>query len=139
MNLRFILTAAAVVLLTVVCCSSSQSPSTTVERLCRTVELGDVEKAAAFFSNGLISKRGVGPLKTDLRDTSLELKEHGGIKSIKVLKEDVVGDVAEVVVEITRGNGDVATVHYKLIREQGDWKVNAVNSNPNPEGIDPSR
>lgn len=139
MNLRFTLTTAAVVLLAVVACTVSPSPSKTVDSLCRTVERGDVEKAATFFSSGLVSKRGIGPLKTDLTNTSFELKDHGGIKSIKVLKEDVVGDVAEVTIEITRGNGDIASVHYKLIREQGDWKVDAVSSNPNPEGIVPSR
>lgn len=132
MNLRFTLTTAAVLLLSVVACTVSPSPSKTVDRLCRTVERGEVEKAATFFSSGLVSKRGIGSLKADLTNTSFELQDHGGIKSIKVLKEDVVGDVAEVTVEITRGNGDVASVHYKLIREQGDWKVDAVSSNPNP-------
>jgi hypothetical protein len=49
-----------------------------------------------------------------------------GIKSIKVSKEDDVGDTAEVTIEVTRGSGFVATAHCKLIEEKGEWKVDAV-------------
>jgi hypothetical protein len=105
--------------------------------LCRTAERGDVERAETFFSSGFISRVGIGRLKTDLTNVSLELKEHGGIKSIKVLKEDVVGDVAEVTIEITRGNGYGATAHYKLIKEQGTWKVDGVSSDPAGQGNEP--
>jgi hypothetical protein len=68
-------------------------------------------------------------LKENLSSSALELKEHGGIKSIKVLKEEVVGDVAEVTIEITRGNGNITPVHYKLIKDQGAWKVDGVSAN----------
>ncbi len=108
-------------------CSLSAKPSKSVETLCRTVERGEVDRPATFFSSGLINKFGIQALKEDLSRTTTELKEHGGIKSIKVLKEDVVGDVAEVTVEITRGNGNVSPVHYKLIKEQGAWKVDGVS------------
>lgn len=109
-------------------CSLSGKPSNSVETLCRTLESGEVDRAATFFSSGLINRLGIEALKEDLSRTTLELKEHGGIKSIKVLKEDVVGDVAEVTVEITRGNGNVSPVHYKLIKEQGVWKVDGVSA-----------
>jgi len=109
-------------------CSLSAKPSTKVETLCRTVESGEVDRAATFFSSGLINKLGIAALKEDLSRSAVEIKEHGGIKSIKVLKEDVVGDVAEVSVEITRRNGNVTTVHYKLIKEQGVWKVDGVSA-----------
>jgi hypothetical protein len=69
-------------------------------------------------------------LKTDLTNVALELKQHGGIKSIRVLKENVVGDVAEVTIEVTRGNGLVATANYKLIKEKGEWKVDEVTAGP---------
>jgi Domain of unknown function (DUF4878) len=108
-------------------CSLSAKPSKSVEALCRTVESGDVNRAATFFSSGLLNRLGIQALKADLSRTTMELKEHGGIKSIKVLKEDVVGDVAEVTIEITRGNGNVSPVHYKLIRDQGAWKVDGVS------------
>jgi hypothetical protein len=125
--LRDLLAIALLALLTISPgCSLSAKPSKSVETLCRTLERGEVDRAAAFFSSGLVNKFGIEALKEDLSRTTAELKEHGGIKSIKVLKEDVVGDVAEVTVEITRGNGNVSPVHYKLIKEQGMWKVDGV-------------
>jgi hypothetical protein len=109
-------------------CSMSAKPSDRIETLCRTLERGEVDRAACFFSNGLVNKLGIEALKEDLSRTTAELKEHGGIKSIKVLKEDVVGDVAEVTVEVTRGNGNVSPIHYKLIKEQEVWKVDGVSA-----------
>src|SRR5207302_1170682 len=66
-------------------------------------------------------------LKADLAKTTAELKEHGGIKSTKVLSEDEAGDLAEVLVEITRGNGDVTKARYKFVKEQGTWKIDDVS------------
>jgi hypothetical protein len=138
MNVRFVLTMALVGLMTTfVACNLSVSPSKTVEAWCRTVERGDVEGAVRFFSSGFISRRGIGPLKTDLTNASLQLKDHGGMKSFKVSKEDVVGDVAEVTAEITKGNGYVATVHYKLTREQGAWKLDGMSSDSAVEESEP--
>src|SRR5207302_6383041 len=105
----------------------SPKPSKLVEDLGRTLERGETEKALTFFSSRLISKMGIGTLKADLAKTTAELKEHGGIKSTKVLSEDEAGDLAEVLVEITRGNGDVTKARYKFVKEQGTWKIDDVS------------
>ena len=110
-------------------CSFSAKPSKSVETLCRAVESGEVDRAAALFSSGFINKLGIEVLKENLSRAALELKEHGGIKSIKVLKEEVVGDVAEVTIEITRGDSNASSVRYKLIKDQGAWKVDGVSAN----------
>src|SRR5207302_2613232 len=73
----------------------------------------------------------------DLSTSSLEIKQHGGIKSFAVLKEEIVGDVAEVSVQITRGNDNVIAVRYKLIKEQGSWKIDGVNT-PDANAVDPA-
>lgn len=112
----------------IVSCGFQKKPSTVVENLCRTVERGEIDRAAAFMSQGFVSRQGIDVIKESLRQTALWLKNDGGIKSIKVLKEDTVGDVAEVTIQITRGGGDSSVVYYKLIREQGDWKVDGVAS-----------
>ncbi|HBB95567.1 MAG TPA: hypothetical protein DC054_09260 [Blastocatellia bacterium] len=113
-------------------CNLSANPSKSVEKLCRTVERGELDGAATFFSSRLINKLGIEAVKEDLSRTTMELKEHGGIKTIKVLKEDVIGDVAEVTIEITRGNGNTSSVYYKLIKEQGVWKVDGVSADSEP-------
>jgi hypothetical protein len=90
-----------------------------------------------FMSQAYIGRVGIDPIKESLSQASLWLKKDGGIKSIKVLKEDTVGDVAEVTLQITRGGGDASVVHYKLIRQQGDWKVDGVASDSASAGNEP--
>lgn len=109
-------------------CNLSAKPSKSVETLCRTVESGEVDRAATFFSSGFINKLGIAALKENLSRATAELKEHGGIKSIKVLKEEVVGDVAEVTIEITRGDSNTSLVRYRLIKDQGTWKIDGVSA-----------
>jgi hypothetical protein len=109
-------------------CSLSAKPSKSVETLCRAVESGEVDRAASFFSSGFINKLRIGVLKENISRSTVELKEHGGIKSIKVLKEEVIGDVAEVTIEITTGDSNSSLVHYKLIKDQGAWKVDGVSA-----------
>ena len=111
-------------------CRFSKKPSTVVENLIRTVERGEIEQAAAYMSQGFVSRQGIDTIKESLRQTALWIKKDGGIKSLKILKEDAVGDVAEVIVQITRGGGDSSVVYYKLIREKGDWKIDGVVSDP---------
>jgi hypothetical protein len=108
-------------------CNFSPKPSKLVEDLGRTLERGETDKALTFFSSHLIARLGIGPLKDNLGKTAAELKEHGGIKSIKVLSKDQAGNLAEVLVEITRGNGDVTKARYKFVKEQGTWKIDDVS------------
>ena len=116
----------AVALGSMLSCSFRRKPSTVVEDFCRTIERGEIDRAAAFMSQGIVGRQGIDSIKESLRQATLWLKNDGGIKSIKVVKEDTVGDVAEVTLEITRGGGDSSIVHYKLIREQGDWKIDGI-------------
>jgi len=109
-------------------CSFRKKPSTVVEDLVRTIERGEIDQAAAYMSKGLVSRQGIDTIKESFRQAALWVKNDGGIKSLKVLKEDTVGDVAEVTIEITRGGGDSSIVYYKLIREQGDWKIDGIAS-----------
>ena len=115
-------------------CGFRKKPSTVVEDLCRTVERGEIDRAASVMSQGFITRAGIDNIKESLRQTALWIKNDGGIRSIKVLKEDTVGDVAEVTVQITRGGGDSSVVHYRLIREQGEWKIDAIASEPTVPG-----
>jgi hypothetical protein len=96
----------------------------------RAVERGDIDQAASYNSQGFISRNGIDSIKESLRQTALWIKHDGGIKSIEVLKEDTVGDVAEVTIKITRGGGDSSVVYYKLIKEKDVWKVDGVASDP---------
>src|SRR5690349_3939888 len=93
-------------LATMVACGSRKKPSTVVEDMIRLVERGEIDEAAKFNSQGFSSRIGIDSIKESLRQTALWIKRDGGIKSIEVLREDAVGDVAEVTIKITRGGGD---------------------------------
>lgn len=121
---------AVTVLASIVSCNFRKKPSTVVEDLVRTVERGEIDRAATFMSQGLVSRQGIEYIKESSRQTALWIKRAGGIKSIEVLKEDTVGDVAEVTIKITRGGGDSSVVYYRLIWEGGDWKIDGVASDP---------
>jgi Domain of unknown function (DUF4878) len=118
-------------------CNFSHRPANVVENLGRTLDRGDTDKALSFFSTGLVSKLGIASLKANLAQATAELKEHGGIKSIKVLSDDEVGDLAEVRVEIHRGNGDVTKARYKLVKEQGAWKIDDVSLDMSGQSNEP--
>jgi len=129
--LRIVVTIAAVtVLALIVSCGFRKKPSTVVEEMIRTVERGEIDQAARFNSQGFISRNGIDSIKESLRQTTLWIKRDGGLKSIEVLKEDTVGDVAEVTMKVTRGGGDSSVVYYKLIWENSDWKIDGVASEP---------
>ena len=129
--LRIVVAVAAVTILAaIVGCGFRKKPATVVEDMIRTVERGDIDQAARFNSQGFISRNGIDSIKESLRQTALWIKRDGGIKSIEILKEDTVGDVAEVAIKVTRGGGDSSVVYYKLIWEKDDWKIDGVASDP---------
>jgi hypothetical protein len=111
-------------------CGSRKKPSAVVEEMCRTIERGEVDQAAKFYSQAFISRIGIDSIKESSRQTALWIKRDGGIKSIEVLKEDTVGEVAEISIKITRGGGDSSVVHYKLVWETGGWKIDGLASDP---------
>lgn len=107
-------------------CTPSRKPSQVIEDMSATLSRGDIDRAMTFFSRRLINQFGVEAFKKDLGRTSAELKEHGGIKSVKILNESESGDVTHVLVEITRGNKSVTKARYQLVKEGGAWKIDAV-------------
>lgn len=133
--LRIVVIVSAIsVLGSVATCTARKKPSTVIENLVRKIERGEIDQAATYMSQGFVSRQGIDTIKDSLRQTALWIRREGGIKSFKVLKEDTVGDVAEVTIQVTRGGGDSSVIHYKLIWEQGDWKVDAVGSEPTSPG-----
>jgi hypothetical protein len=125
-----VVVAAVTVLALAVSCGFRKKPSKVVEDLIRTTERGEIDQAAGFMSQGFVSRRGIDTIKESFREAALWIRNDGGVKAIKVLKDDSVGDVAEVTVQVTRGGGDSSVVYYKLIWEKGDWKIDDVASDP---------
>jgi len=107
-------------------CRLSQKPSQVIEDMGAALDRGDIDRAMTFFSRRLVNQSGVEAFKKDLAKTSAELKEHGGIKSFKVLNESESRNVTHLLVEITRGNNSVTKARYQLVKEGAAWKIDAV-------------
>lgn len=107
-------------------CTLSRKPVAVIEDLTDALGRGDIDRAFALFSRRLIAEVGVETLKKDLSRTTVELKEHGGIKSIRVLSENEVGEARDLLVEITRGNSSITKARYRIVKEDGAWKIDAV-------------
>lgn len=102
---------------------SGNSPAKVVQEFHRLVEKGELSKAYELVSQsgkGLLAMAGGAQ---GLSSGTNEIKQKGGIKNIKIIKEDVTGEMATVNFEITYGNGSVKKDNEKLIKEDGKWKL----------------
>jgi hypothetical protein len=70
---------AVTVLASAVSCGFRKKPSRVVEDLIRTTERGEIDQAAAFMSQGFVSRQGIDTIKESLRQTALWIKNDGGI------------------------------------------------------------
>jgi len=111
------------VLVAVACLASG--PEATVKRFYSAVEDGEIDKATGLVSSRIINLLGEDKLRKALSEQALEIKEKGGIKSVKVDELNEVGEIAEGKVTITYGNGTQETEEVKLTKEDGKWKLDA--------------
>jgi hypothetical protein len=101
----------------------ASSPSATVTGFYKDLEAGRVESAMGRLSTHLKSQLGADKLKAALEEASLETKKKGGVADFRVTSEVVTGEVAEVEVSMKYGNGSTDTDKVKLVKEEGDWKI----------------
>ncbi len=53
-----------------------------------------------------------------------DIKKKRGIKTFKIVKEDITGEMATVSFEIIYGNAETEKDNMKLKKEDGKWKIN---------------
>ena len=119
--------ALSVALLTVVAlvgCSSFRSgPGDVVEKFVRHVEAGETTEAAALLSGDLVNNLGPDKLRRVLAEQTRQIQSKGGISSIEIVSEDMLGETAEVTAVTTYGNGSTQRETTKLIQKDGEWKI----------------
>jgi hypothetical protein len=105
-------------------CSLTSTPSGTVMNSLRYLEKGEIEEAAKLFSTGYINKHG-GLLKvTSIEAASARaVKEKGGYKSLGIVQEAIFEDLADVTVKAIFLDNTEIGVKFKLIKENGEWKI----------------
>lgn len=103
---------------------SGKSPATVVSDFYHLLEKGEVNKAYELLADS--AKRG-GP--GALASVSDEIKKHEGIKDIKIIKEEILGETAHVTVKIYYGHGwppphnEAGTDEFVLLKEKGNWRL----------------
>lgn len=98
-------------------------PAATVKSFYHHMEKGELDEAIELMSADARSDVPRDKMKVGMQQATRELADKGGIKSINVLNEDVIGQTAEITVEIKYGNGDTDVDKNSLIQENGKWRI----------------
>ena len=105
------------------CNPFTPGPAQTVKNFYRAIEAGKIEEAMALLSNRVVQNLGKDKIQRGLTEQAREMKEKGGIQSITIIEEDIVGDTAEISFRITPGNGEVMEETIDMIKENDKWKL----------------
>jgi len=105
-------------------CSSFDSPSTVITKFYTLVEKGKVNDAYKFITQeGKEMLKRYGSGVSALSKGTDKIKSKGGIKSLKILSEEITGDTATVKFELNYGNGTKENDSEKLVKEEGSWRI----------------
>ena len=111
-------------LATVVLTGCSSGPKATVEDFYSAVEAGKTSEAAELLSANTRQLLGPAKLQQAIVASNKEIKASGGVDSLKILDEQVTGDIASVNAQVTYNNGKVQSEVVNLVKEDGAWKIN---------------
>lgn len=98
------------------------SPEAVAQKFQSAIMEGDFEKAAQYASSS------TAPLLKSMAtmipaDQLKELKDEAKGTKVKVGEVEVEGDTATVTLEMTSADGEVDSMDYHLVKEDGSWKV----------------
>lgn len=110
------------VLIALSACLAS-GPGGAVKSFYKAIENGKIEDALGLVSSQVTSSLGLDKTRAALTKASRDIHEKGGVAKFEIVKEDVVGEVAEVEIHIRYGNGTEETEKVKLVKEEGRWKI----------------
>ena len=105
-------------------CGSSSSPADIAKDFYTLVAEGKVNDAFALVDEDAQKfAQQLGGGANVLSQRTQSMKKKGGLKAIKVVKEEVTGDTAEVELELEFGNGEKSTRKDKFIKKDGEWRM----------------
>jgi hypothetical protein len=104
-------------------CGAFSSPSRTTKNFFYAVEAGKLDDAMKLLSNKAKGGMGEEKLRSMLGQATRKIKEHGGIDSIEITKEEITGEIADVAGTVKYKDGTSENISQKLVKEEGDWKL----------------
>ncbi|MFL6200137.1 MAG: DUF4878 domain-containing protein [Thermoanaerobaculia bacterium] len=122
MKRTVVMSTSALVLALLVACAG-RTPAAAVKNFYRAVEEGDTDAAIALVSPEVVGLIGENKIKAGLQEQGLKIKQKGGISSIEIKDEAIVGEVAKITAVLTYGGGTAETENLKLKKMNGEWKI----------------
>ena len=116
------LVALLVALALLTACGAS-GPSVTVKKFYGYLQADKAEGALSLISTKFIDTYGRPKLLQLLQTGIQDIKDKGGVRSVKIQKQTIEGDSAVVTSVITYGNGAETSETSPLIKEEGRWKL----------------
>ncbi len=102
-------------------CGAS-SPSETAEKYIRFVEKGQIEDAMRLFSHETMKEESLGAIRAGCESRARAIEKLEGIKNLKIVRETVIDEFAEISFEIEYGLIE-SDLSLELVKENGKWKL----------------
>lgn len=120
----------------ITCRQSSLSPSETAKAYINYLAEGKIDDAAKLVSSNFANKRGAYGTNLYLADVAAgyalsKKNNQGKPMTITIVREDIVGDLAEVSVKMSYGDQGAYSGIYKFIKDKGLWKFDGIDSGIN--------
>ncbi|WP_165774681.1 DUF4878 domain-containing protein [Candidatus Viridilinea mediisalina] len=103
-------------------CGFGSGPGKTASDFMYELDRGNVSSAAKYFSadsRARFSSK-ITPAMTRM---SQQIAARGGIKNITVVRENINGELADVILEISFHDGFGGREMFSMIKEEGEWKI----------------
>lgn len=110
-------------LATISCGSLNSGPGQTVERFFKALDKGEIDDAMGYLSIDTIQALGYDKWNAALTDVAFSIQESGGIRSVKIADEKIIGDTARVTFELKSGDKETESDSLELIKENDEWKI----------------
>jgi hypothetical protein len=123
MKPKYLLSVLILILVATMLTGCSAGPDKTVQKFFTALDKGKVSEATGYLSSATLSSLGMDKWQGALMEASNGFAEYGGIRSVKILEQDVQGDTARITFRITMGDGSEEVDTMDLVRENGDWKI----------------
>jgi predicted RNA binding protein with dsRBD fold (UPF0201 family) len=97
----------------------SSGPGKSVETLMTLLNKGEVNSAEKFFDKNIAS-----------HETAIKMAKllaNNGIKTMRAEEKNIHGDMAVVDLSMELAKGNKGTMHFDMLRENGEWHVSGVH------------
>lgn len=108
---------------TISCGILNPGPGKTVQSFFKALDKGEINEAMEYLSVQTIQTLGYDKWRTALAEAANSLASSGGIKSVKIMNEDIIGDTARVTFEVELKNGETEIDTFELVKENDEWKI----------------